>query len=158
MISRLRDAGIYRWIRSHQFAHFCCVICWSVLFPIRSNTLARHCCWLRPGLRPHVSRISRISRISAWMWGSAKCCLMALFKQLWACSTGLKKWAICRQHDHLESIFKLWWNNNVETESYFGASPLDGPPSIPWFLHGRGRTSCKQRNNLNCENFLHSKG
>ena len=48
MISRLRDAGIYRWIRAHQFAHFCCVICWSALFPIRSNTLARHCCWLRP--------------------------------------------------------------------------------------------------------------
>ena len=48
MISWLGDAGIYRWIRAHQFAHFCCVICWSALFPIRSNTLARHCCWLRP--------------------------------------------------------------------------------------------------------------
>ena len=50
MISRLRDAGIYRWIRAHQFAHFCCVICSSALFPIwsKSNTLTRHCCWLRP--------------------------------------------------------------------------------------------------------------
>ena len=48
MISRLRDAGIYQWIHAHQFAHFCCVICWNVLFPNRSNTLTRHCCWLRP--------------------------------------------------------------------------------------------------------------
>ena len=86
MISWLRDAGIYRWIRAHQFAHFCCVICWSALFPIRSNTLVRHCCWLRPA----SARMFSISRISAWMWGSMKCCLIALFKQLWACSKGLK--------------------------------------------------------------------
>ena len=27
---------------------------------------------------------------------------------------GVEKWAIWRQHDHVESIFKLWWNNDVE--------------------------------------------
>ena len=86
MIYRLRDAGMYRWIRAHQFAHFCCVICWSALFPTQSNTLDRHCCWLRSA----SARMFWILRISAWMWGSTKCCLIALFKQLWACSTGLK--------------------------------------------------------------------
>ena len=27
---------------------------------------------------------------------------------------GVEKWAIWRQHDHVESIFQLRWNNNVE--------------------------------------------
>ena len=27
---------------------------------------------------------------------------------------GVKKWAIWRQHDHMESILELWWNNDVE--------------------------------------------
>ena len=87
---------------------FRCVICWSVLFPIR-NTLTRHCCWLRPA----SARMFWISRISAWMWGNTKCCLIALFNQLWACSTGLKNgqyggnmttWS---QDDH-QLIVKAW--------------------------------------------------
>ena len=27
---------------------------------------------------------------------------------------GVEKWAIWRQHDHMESIFQFRWNNNVE--------------------------------------------
>ena len=27
---------------------------------------------------------------------------------------GVEKWAIWRQHDHVESIFELRWNNDVE--------------------------------------------
>ena len=43
-----------------------------------------------PNSRPASARMFRIWRIWTWMWGSTKCCLIALFKQLWACSTGLK--------------------------------------------------------------------
>ena len=87
MISRLRDAGIYRWIRAHQFAHFCYVICWSALFTIRGNTLARHCAadWDQPPPACFEYR-----EIQLECEGSTKCCLIALFEQLWAWSTGLK--------------------------------------------------------------------
>ena len=115
MISRLRDAEIYRWIRAHQFEHFCCVICSSALFPIRSNTLACHCCWLRPA----SARMFRISRIWAWMWGSTKCCLSALFKQLWACSMGLKN----EQYGGNITTWNLSWNSSGTTMLRCGRAP-----------------------------------
>ena len=77
---------IYQWIHVHQFVYFCCIICWNVLFLIWSNMLAHQCCWLRPSSACKFW----ISRISTWMWGSTKCCLIAFFKQLWACSIALK--------------------------------------------------------------------
>ena len=65
MISRLRDAGIYRWIRAHQLA-YCCVICWRALFPIQSNTLARHYCWLWSASARHT--VHRCPFQQSWWW------------------------------------------------------------------------------------------
>ena len=82
--------------------------------PNSSTTLARHCCWSRPA----SARMFWISRISAWMWGSTKC-LIALFKQLWACSTGLKN----GQYSCNMTTWNLSWNSGGTTMSRYGRVP-----------------------------------